>query len=274
MVSQLALLYDAAQAWIDDRVIRLGAAVAYYSLFALIPVLFLSVTLASLFIDAERVAIEVGDALSDLLGPDAAEFVIDALKDLQESRTDVMVSLVSLGVLLFSATLLFVAWKDVVDIIFDTPRIRGARGTIRRRTFGVLAVVGAGALLTLNLFAATVVTVLEALTDTVIGDFLVTTAGTLVPLALGALFVSILFKYTPEVEVQWKSTWLAASVSMLLLTVGAWGYGIYLDIFGFSSAAGALGSVFLGLLFVYYAAQILLYGIEVVRITESRSTSA
>jgi membrane protein len=271
VATRLRLLYDAANAWIEDRVIRLGAAIAYYSLFAILPVLFVSVALASVFIEAERVAQEVETALADLLGSEAARVIIDAYEAVQASNTDVLASLIGLGVLLFSATLLFVAWKDVVDIIFRAPRVRGARGTIHRRLFGVLAVFGAGALLTLNLMVQTVIAFLERITDTILADVVVRTAGTVLPLVLGALSLAILFKVTPEVDVEWRSTWLAAVVSMLMLDLGAWGYGIYLNVYGFTSVSGVLGSLFLGLFLVYYAAQILLYGVEIVRLKEQSS---
>lgn len=272
VVTRIRLLFDAANAWIEDRVIRLGAAIAYYSLFAILPVLFLSVALASVFIEAERVAQEVETALADLLGPEAARVIIDAYEAVQSSNTDVLASLIGLGVLLFSATLLFVAWKDVVDIIFDAPRVRGARGTIQRRLFGVLAVFGAGALLTANLMVQTVIAFLERITDTILADVFVKTAGTVLPLVLGAFSLVVLFKVTPDADVEWRSTWLAAVVSMLMLDLGAWGYGVYLNVYGFSSVSGVVGSLFLGLFLVYYAAQILLYGVEIVRLMEqSRS---
>ena len=273
IVSNIRLLIDAAQAWIDDRVIRLGAAVAYYSLFALIPVLFLSMALASVFLDAGQVMREVEAALADLLGSEAAATIVETLVSMKEANTGLVFSLIGLGVLLFSATLLFVAWKDVVAIIFRAPRLRGARASVRRRLFGVLAVLGAGALLTLDLFFSTVVTLLERLTDSVVGDIVVTAVGSILPLLLGSIFVAVLFKYTPDVEIEWRSTWVAAAVSMVMLSVGAWAYGVYLDIYGFSSVSGALGSVFLGLALVYYGAQILLYGVEVVRISQERRSN-
>jgi membrane protein len=84
----------------------------------------------------------------------------------------------------------------------------------------------------------------------------------------------VLFKYTPDTEVSWRSVWLGAAVSMGLLAVGSWAYGVYLAWFGVSSAAGVAGSVFLGLALVYYAVSILLYGMEVVREVHSRFVSA
>lgn len=265
VVKTVQLLVVSARSWIDDRVIRLGAAVAYYSLFTLIPVLFLAVSLASIFFGQDRVDAEVEKQIADLLGDDIASAVTSAFEQLQVVDEGTIVSLVTLGVLLFTATLLFVAWKDVVDIIWGAPRVGGARGTIQRRLFGVLAVFGAGALLTLTLLAEAVIGMLDRVFGSLLADILIKTTGSLIPLALGAVFLAVLYKYTPEDHVAWRSVWLPSFVAMAMLSLGASAYGLYVSAYAFRSAAGAAGSVFLGLIFVYYAAQILLYGVEIMK---------
>lgn len=265
VVRTVKLLVASAESWIDDRVIRLGAAVAYYSLFALIPVLFLAIALASIFFGQDQVSSDVEALISDLLGEDIASAVIGALEQLQLGGQGAIVSLIALGALLFTATLLFVAWKDIVDIIWGAPRVGGARGTIQRRLFGVLAVFGAGALLTLTLIAEAIMGMLDRVFGSPLADILIKTTGSLIPLALGVLFLAILYKYTPEDQVAWRSVWLPSIVAMIMLSVGAWAYGLYMAVYAFSSAVGAAGSVFFGLVFVYYASQILLYGVEIMK---------
>lgn len=262
----LRLFAAAAQSWVEGRAIRLGAAVAYYALFALIPVLLLAVGLASIFIDESVVTSELESGITDLIGADAAAVVIDTILTYLDAEVDPLVSLIGLGVLLFSATLLFVAWKDVVDIMWDSPRIWGARGTIRRRLFGVLAVVGSGVLLTASLMADAVIAYVGRFVDSALLDALISTTSQVVPLALGAVFIGVLYKFTPEPEVAWQSVWLASVVSMLMLWLGAAVYGIYLENYGFQSVSGVAGTVVLGLVLVYYAAMILLYGMEIVKL--------
>ena len=101
-------------------------------------------------------------------------------------------------------------------------------------------------------------------------DTLLTVTSSVAPGVLGALFVAVLFRYTPDAEVAWRSVWLGAVVSMLMLVIGAWAYGIYLDNFGLRSAAGVAGTVFLFLVLVYYTVTILLYGIEIVKYLQTR----
>ena len=208
---------------------------------------------------------EVEKQIADILGDDIASAVTSAFEQLQDVDEGTIVSLVTLGVLLFTATLLFVAWKDVVDIIWGAPRVGGARGTIQRRLFGVLAVFGAGALLTLTLLAEALIGMLDRVFGSLLADILIKTTGSLIPLALGAVFLAVLYKYTPEDHVAWRSVWLPSFVAMAMLSVGASAYGLYVSAYAFRSAAGAAGSVFLGLIFVYYAAQILLYGVEIMK---------
>ena len=265
LITTVRLLIASMRSWIDDRAIRLGAAVAYYSLFALIPVLFLAVSLASIFFGQDAVTAEVEQLIADLLGEDLATSITSLLEELQLLETESLLSLITLGVLLFTATLLFVAWKDVVDIIWDVPRVAGAKGTIQRRLFGVLAVFGSGALLTLTLLADAVFGMLDRVFGSLIADILIKATGSLVPLALGAVFIAVLYKYTPDDDIEWRSVWLASIVAMGLLSVGAWAYGLYIKAYALKSAAGAAGSVFLGLVFVYYASMILLYGIEIMK---------
>jgi membrane protein len=262
----LRLLVASAQEWIDGRAIRLGAAVAYYSLFALVPVLLLAIGLASIFIDQAFVASEVEAILAELLGSEAAAVLIDLISEYLQNDADIVVSIVGLGVLLFSATLLFVAWKDVVDITWQTPRLRGARGTLRRRSFGVLAVLGAGALLTISIMADAIIAYIGAHSDSGIVDLVVETTGRFLPVTLGAVFIGVLYKYTPEPEVSWGSVWFPAIATMVMLWIGAGIYGVYLTNYGFQSVTGVAGTVVLGLVLVYYASMILLYGMEMVKL--------
>ena len=234
------VLYRSARQWVEDRALRLGAGVAYYSLFALVPILVLAVSFASIFVGQEQVIAEVREAITELMGSDAADAIIEILQQTDIGGDNIVLTLAGLGVLLFTATLLFVAWKEVVDILWGIPRQWGVRASARRRGFGVAAVLGAGVLLTVVLIAETVVAALGNWFSTAAFDWLLTLTGSFVPSVLGALFIAVLFRYTPDVEVAWRSVWLGAIVSMVLLVIGAWAYGVYLDRFGFQSAAGGV----------------------------------
>jgi membrane protein len=268
--STVGLLVESAKEWSNDRAVRLGAGLAYYSLFALIPTLALAVSLASIFFGQEEVSQQVYDAISDLIGPDIAQVIVSAIDRVDQDSIVGFLPLVSLGVLLFSATLLFVAWREMVGIIWGIPREHGLRGTLRRRGFAVAAVLGAGVVLTLMMLVQALIGAVADVIQLELIGFLATAASSLASTAIGVLVLAVLFKFSPGVEVAWRSVSLSAILTMVLLAVGAHAYGFYLERFGLTSAAGVAGTVFLGLAFVYYAAQILLYGVEVVKVADRR----
>jgi membrane protein len=251
--------------------VRLGASLAYYSLFALIPTLALAVSLASVFFGQEEVSQQVYDAISDVVGTDVARLIVSAIERVDDSSPVGFLPLVSLGVLLFSATLLFVAWREIVGIIWDVPREHGLKATLRRRGFAVAAVLGAGVMLTLMMLVQAMIGSVADFFDLDAIGLLATAASSLASTAIGVLVLAVLFKYSPGTDVEWKSVWLPAVLTMVLLAVGAHGYGWYVERFGLNSAAGVAGTVFLGLVFVYYAAQILLYGVEIVKVGHRRA---
>jgi membrane protein len=269
--STVGLLVDSGREWSSDRAVRLGASLAYYSLFALIPTLALAVSLASVFFGQEEVSQQVYDAISDVVGTDVARLIVSAIERVDDSSPVGFLPLVSLGVLLFSATLLFVAWREIVGIIWDVPREHGLKATLRRRGFAVAAVLGAGVMLTLMMLVQAMIGSVADFFDLDAIGLLATAASSLASTAIGVLVLAVLFKYSPGTDVEWKSVWLPAVLTMVLLAVGAHGYGWYVERFGLNSAAGVAGTVFLGLVFVYYAAQILLYGVEIVKVGHRRA---
>ena len=209
--SRARILYDAGWAWVDGRGIRLGAAVAYYGLFALIPIFVVAIALASVFLGETTVRAEIEAELVRVLGEDLAAQIMDLLIEMQIEASGFLVSVIGFLVLLFAATLIFVAWKEVVDLMWGIPRERGARGLFRRRTFGVIAVLGAGVLVTAALMLNTVVAILESVFDSEFVGFLLVATASIVPFVLGVFFVGLLYKFTPDAEVRWSSVWMASS---------------------------------------------------------------
>lgn len=265
------LLVEAAREWSGDRAMRLGASLGYYSLFALIPTLALAVSLASLFFGQEEVSRQLYSAIADVVGPDIADLVVTAIARLDEDQTGRVLPVISLGVLFFSATLLFVAWQEIVSIIWGVPRQPGLRASAKRRGFAVAAVLGGGVVLTLAMFVQAVIGAVAALFDLDLIGALATAASFLASAGIGVVVLAVLFRFSPGIDVAWRSVWFPAILTMALLAIGANAYGFYVERFGLSSAAGVAGTVFLGLAFVYYAAQILLYGVELGKVLHRRA---
>lgn len=264
------VLVAAFRSWSADRAMRLGAGLAYYSLFALVPLLFLAVSLAGAIFGNDAAESTLEDSISEVVGSDVATAFTEAIESVREERNSAVLPLVSLGALVFTASLLFVAWKEMVDVIWGTARERGVHGTLTRRVFGVAAVGASGVLLVLVMLVETVLSAIGRLADGFVLDTVLRLSGTAAPLVLGSLFLVLLFRLSPQQVVAWRAVWPAAIVSIVMLSVGAWAYGLYLGNFGFNSAPGVAGTVILGLVAIYYAAQILLYGVELSKVITLR----
>jgi membrane protein len=258
------LLRLAARAYADDRAIRLGAGLAYYSLFALVPILSLTLSLATFFFGQTAVD-SLATAISDLLGDQAASVLVGAIEETE--GVTFLLSMTSLIVLIFAGGLLFAALRDIVDIIWGGAAEWSVAITVRNRIFAITAVLGSSLLLTVTLFAQGVLGLFADRLDIRIVDRLILFTGSIIPFLIGVVFAAILFKFTPNADVAWRHVWFPSLVSMLLLSLGSWGYGLYVSVAGLGSAAGVTGTIFLGLALVYYAAQIVLYGFEIVQVS-------
>lgn len=260
------VLMEAYRAWSADRAPRLGAGLAYYSLFALVPVLFLAISLAGIIFGRDVAGTTLEDSVADAVGAEIADALTQAIDRMRDETMNSLLPIVSFGALLFTATILFVAWKEVVDLIWDLPRESGVLASLQRRLFGVAAVAGAGLFLAMMIFAQTLVGALDRLVGNVAIDVLLKITSSVVPGLLGTLFLVVMFKYTPDTEIGWRSVWPAALVTTVMLAVAAWAYGLYLGTVGFRSASGVAGTLLLGLAFLYYSAQMLLYGVEITKV--------
>lgn len=262
---RVAVVRNAYLAWSADRAPRLGAALAYYSLFALVPVVLLAISLAGLLFGRDVADSTVEEGIADLVGPEIAAALAAAIDRMRADSVQATLPIISVGVLVFAATVLFVAWQEIVNLLWHVPHERGFRASLRRRLFGVIVIVGAGLLLALVIFAETVLGALDRRLEMPFLDAVVRVSGSAVPFVLGIVFLVVLFTVTPEADVAWRRTVVPALLSMSMLWIGAFFYGLYLGTVGFANASGVAGSLLLGLALVYYAAQILLFGVELTR---------
>ena len=253
--------------WSEHRTIRLGAGLAYYGLFALIPVLAVSLSIASIFVARDDVQTYLTDQLLDLLGEDSAN-VGAAIANL----LDQVGSLVSLGVvglvsLFFAASLIVVALQDALDTIWEHPVRTGIRRTVTRRLFAFVVVAASGALLVLS-FALNAVTALfsRVVPDVAVAESIGEVFSSAVTWVLGVGVIALLFRYLPESRVPWRSVLPGAAVTAVGVAIGTVAIGAYLRRYAATSLLGATGSIFLVLIWIYYEAQIILAGAEFTRV--------
>jgi membrane protein len=269
------LLKETASAWIDDKASSRGAALAYYSMFAISPIIILTVSLAGLIYGEDAASGKVTAQLQGTIGPEIAAAVESLVRSASNPTSSTLAALVSLGVALFGATALFGELQDALNTLWRvTPRAgQPIVHLIRDRafTFGMVLATG------LLLLASLVVTaVLNAIAAHFTPEFLPAGLGMwqavnwLGSLAFVTLLFALIFKVVPDVHVAWRDVWAGAALTGVLFTVGKYLFAVYVTRTGVASAYGAAGSLAVVLVWVYYSAQIVLFGAEFTRVQARR----
>lgn len=263
--------HETYEQWRSHRTIRLGAGLAYYGLFAIVPLLAVALAVAGLVVSRSDVQSYLAEQFSAVLGVDA-DVVADAIAGaLDGSGTLTGLGLVGAASLLLAASLLVVALQDAFNTIWERPVRSGIRQTVLRRLIAFAVVAGAGAVIVVS-FALNAVTGLlsRLVPDVAIVASLQELIGWAASWALAVGVIALLFRYLADVRVPWSSAFAGAAATAAVLAVGTVLVGAYLRRFASSSLVGATGSVFLMLLWIYYEAQFLLVGAEFTRVLARR----
>jgi membrane protein len=266
------IVMDTYAAWRSDRTLRLGAGLAYYSLFTIVPLLALTAALAEwVFGLADMRAYFTGRLSS--LGLVDADVVSQAITD-ELSEVSVQSSLGIVGgvSLLFASSLVFLALVDAVNVIWDVPVRTGVWHSVRRRLISFLMVVATGGVLIAGVAVAAVTGAAEAIMpgSVAILESLSTVISRLASWAALVVAVTMLFRFIGPIRVSWSLALYSATITSALLYLGTITISWYLQEFAGSSVTGAFGTVLVALSFVYYETQILLAGVQLVKILTLR----
>jgi membrane protein len=174
-------------------------------------------------------------------------------------------------VLVVAASILFVAWKDAIDVIWDVGYRRGVKATLTKRLFGFASVGALAALLVAVIVAETLLAMLSGfVSDVALIDTAFGIAASIIPLALGVLLLGAAYRYGTDGKLSWREVWPGTILTMTLLIVLAAGYGVYVDLSG-TSITGIVSSIILLIVLIYLMAQVLLYGAEVIKLRYHRN---
>ena len=270
IVTGIEVLRLAAGTSLRHRTRRLGAGLAFYSLFALAPTVFLAFAIVAAIFGREATEGRLVERLDDIVGVELAEQLETAVGDLWENSNTSGFAIVTLVVLVYSASILFVAWRDSLEAIWGVAYRSGLETTIRSRVFGALVPVAVGILLAGIVFVELLTALAGDLVTSPLLDAVIGAVGAISPTFASVLALALLYRLSTRLRPSWRDVWPATLLVALALAILAWGYGLYVRLYGGSSAAGVAGTVVLGLAFVNYAAQILLYGAEVISTCAAR----
>jgi membrane protein len=245
----------------------MGAALSYYTVFSLGPLLLIVISIAGLVFGDEAARGEIFGQLDDLMGADAARGVQGMLESVNEPSKGIVASVIGVALLLVGATTVFGELQDAMDRIWRAPardKTGGVMKLLRTRLLSVGMILGIAFLLMVSLVLGAVISALGKWWGSFFGGWEV--LAQVVNLAVGfgltmAVFAMI-YKLMPRVRVEWHDVWIGALVTSLLFTIGKFLIGLYIGKSGVASGFGAAGSLVIVFLWVYYSAQIFLMGAE------------
>ncbi len=270
----LDLLKETFAEWNKDKASRLAAALAYYTVFSLAPLLIIVIAIAGSVFGEEAARGEIVKQIQGLVGRNGAEFIQTAIQNASKPSEGTIASIISLVVLLFGATGVFAELQDALNTVWEVqpkPGL-GAMGFIRNRFLSFAMVLGIGFLLLVSLVLSAALAALSNYFGHLIPgiDFLWQLVNFILSFVITTLLFGLIYKVLPDVKIAWSDVWTGAAITSVLFSLGRYLLGQYLGNSSFGSTYGAAGSLVVVLFWVYYAAQILFFGAEFTQVYTRR----
>lgn len=274
------ILRDAAREWVDDKAPQHGAALAFYSILSIGPLLIVILSISTLFYGQEAAQGQLLRQIDGLVGHDGAAVIQGILAASAEKKaTGIVATAISFATLLIGATGVFGQLQTALNAMWNVPlrkKKRGVVGIIRARFWSFALVLGIGFLLLISLVVSTVLAAMGQITLGLMHgiETLMHVVNVLVSFGIVTALFAFLFKYLPDVKVHWRDVWVGAAVTSLLFTVGKSLIGLYLGHSALNSTYGAAGSLMALLAWIYYSSQILFFGAEITQMVARRNKRA
>lgn len=272
MTSILVLIKDTAASWINHKDARQGAALAYYSVFSMGPVMVIAVAIAGLVFGRDAARGEVELQLTGLLGNAAATAVDAMLVGASKPEQGLVATIIGTAILLFTAVGVVVQLKDAFNTVWevDAEKVSGFWQFIRAYLISIAAVISLGFLLLVSLVFTAALSVVGKYADAQFPATTLQISGSLISFVAVTCVFAMMFKWLPDAPVDWRDVWLGATITAALFECGKLVIGIYIGRQAFESTYGAAASLVVLLIWVYYSAQILLVGAEFTHVYASR----
>lgn len=258
------------QGWKEDKASRLSAALAYYTVFSLPPLLVIVIGVTAVFWQRDAVQSEIMRQVEGLVGPDGRMFVADLLNSASNPASGIIATIVGLVTLLFGALGVFNELHTSLNTIWDieAQQTEGFAETIKQVIFNRLLsftmILGIGFLLLVSLVISAGLSAAQQTIGSAIplSEILLQLVNLIISIGVITILFALMFKILPDAEIAWRDVWLGAFVTALLFSLGKMLIGLYLGNSAVASAFGAAGSLVLLLVWIYYSAQILFFGAE------------
>jgi membrane protein len=258
------LLTRTATQWVAHKAPTFGAALAYYSVFSLGPLLVIAVAISGWAYGQEAARSEIVGQLQYLFGESGARAVEAMLSGADRPRKGLAAGLIGFATLLFAATGVALQFKDALNTIWEVKDTGGSGvwSVIRSYLFSIAVVLSVGFLLLISLVVTTVIAAAGKFAADFAPEFSVHVATFVVSFAVTAGVFAMMFKWLPDCVIDWQDVWLGAVFTAALFEGGKFLIGVYIGKLGLESTYGAAASLVVVLIWVYYNAQIVLLGAE------------
>ena len=260
------LTSETAIEWKEDGASRLAAALAYYTIFSLAPLLIIVIAVAGFFFGETQARGEIFHQMQTLMGPSGADYLKTLLDKSWDPSSGLIATVIGFIMLLVGATGAFAQLQDALNLIWDAEPRKG--NTIwlilRQRLLSFSLVLTIGFLMMVSLVLSAALSAASKYLFYMVPDYfpLINLLNWFVSFVVTTGLFAAIYKILPDAQVRWKNVWLGAAVASLLFSIGRYFIGLYLGQGSFGSVYGAAGSFVVILLWVYYSAQILFFGAE------------
>lgn len=264
----LGLFREAYKIWLEDRAQRLGAALAYYAMFSIAPLLVIVIAIAGLVFDEQTARSQIVSVLTIQIGAEAATTVDELMAGIQASGSGIFATIVSALILFVGSTNLFAQLKDALNTIWHVRHkpppnfLRGILRAMRDRLMSTVMVASMGMVLLATLAISAGLTILSSALQTVApgASFLWRGVNLLIGFGVTTFLFVLMFKVLPDVQINWHVAVVGALVTSTLFNLGAYLFGLYLRYGGVVSILGAVGSFVIVLIWAYFSAQMVFFG--------------
>jgi membrane protein len=252
---------DLVSAWNEEKPSRLAAALAYYGMFSFVPVVYIVIKVAGIFVNDQLLSQQIFARLTVVLGPETANYIQDLVIATEGATTGgtFIATLVSFAALFYSASGLFTNLQYSLNTIWHVPieTKSGFLNFIKNRLLAFILIIGVGLVLVIGAFGSVVFSIIASILPFGIIDLDISVIAII---ALATLLFALIYKLLPEVYIAWRDVWLGALITSVLVYIGGWALGFYFRVSGVGTAFEAAGALAILLVGIYYIAQIFLSG--------------
>lgn len=268
------LIVETYKEWKADKASRMAAALSYYTIFSLAPIVFIVITILGWIYREGDVGGLFMSQVTGLIG-ESGDAVFEAIiAAAQKPQTSTWAAIISIGTALFGATGVFVELKDALNAAWGITeeRFSGLKGMVLVRAISLTVTLVIGFLLLVSLFISTVLSAATSRlsSDNAVISIALQALNQVISIAMIAALFAFIFKFLPDIKIPWKDVWVGALFTSVLFNIGKYLIGLYLGNSDVGSAFGAAGSLLVLLLWVYYSAQLILFGAEFTQVYSDR----